>query len=350
MPVVAGLAPLAGVVIAAAVMLMVWAASIILLEPIKFLLRQLPFIGSEIAKAVGALGDWVANAAADQLQRQVQGFTDLVDFVTGTIQGVLDAITDGIEILFGAIHGLQLMMQGIQRLAQQSLNDLSRDVDRAIRDATRGLTRIAAVAADLASALANAIPRMIDQAVAGVRSWVRGIERDLQRLIDDAVGALRATIVGMIASQLAGIRSWVSSLITQTQQALQGVERQLWDGVRTLEHELGHRLDGLARDLEGLQRQIGVIPLIGLVPWIQTIADTLTKVTTECVRPSCNYLGPQLDALNAVQDAATLAIVAGLVAAAVSDPEGAARNLDHVLSGADDLARDVFRSTTGVRV
>ncbi len=350
MPVVAALAPLAQIVIAAAIMLMVWAASIILLEPLKALFRILPFIGGNIADAIGNLGDWIADTVAAQMERQVQAFSDMIDFATGSVQIVLDALVGGAEAAFGAIRGLQKAAQGIQLGLQQTIADVSRDVDRAIRDATRGLQRIQAVAQDLQQAITQAVPRLIDQAVATLRSWIRGIERDLQREIDNAVGAVRDAIAGIVASQLAGVRQWVSSLITQAQRALQELEADLWRGVRTLEHELGHRLDGLARDLEGLQTQIGVIPLIGLVPWIKTIADTLTKVTTECVMPQCRYLGPQLDALQAIQDVATIAIVADLVGRAVRDPEGAAADIDSLLSGADDLARQVFGDTTGVHV
>lgn len=350
MPIVAALPSIGWLVFAAAVLLMTYAASFILLEPLKALARLLPIIGGDIANAIGDLGRWIQDAAEGYMESRIQAFTDFVDLVTGSIQYLLDTAGEGIVALFGAVQGLQKAAQGLQLQLQDSIGDVARDAQRALRDAGRGLSRAIAVAADLAYAIATTVPRLIDQAVAGVRTFARGIERDLRREIDNAVGVLRAAILGIVASQLDGIRTWVSSLITAVQRLAQEIEADLGRRIRALEHDLGHRLDGLARDLEGLQRQIGVIPLVGLVPWITSIANELTRIKTECINPGCNYLGPQLDALNAIQDAATIGIVAGLVAAAIQDPVGSAARLDEILSGADDLAREVMRATTGVNV
>ena len=338
------------IVLAAVALLLAYGARDLLIKPIAGLLRALPFVGGAIGDAVNGLGDAIASYVEQSFDRQVQAFTDTIDGVSGALQYFADEASKGVVLLFGGLEGLQKAAQGIQRQLQTSISDVASDLGRVARDATRGLAQVQSVAQDLQRAIQTAVPRLIDQAVAGVRTFVRGVERDLQRALDQAVGAVRSWVTGLLASQLDGIRQWVSSLVAQAQRGLQELEADLGRGIRALEHDVGHRLDGLARDLEGLQTQIGVIPLIGLVPWIKSIADTLTKITTECVMPQCRYLGPQLDALEAIQDAATLALVAGAVAYAVRDPVGAAADLEQFMSGADDLARELFRSTTGARV
>ncbi len=347
MAIAAELAPLGFLILAAAALLIAYAFRFLIADPVAALLRNLPLIGDAVAGAVhDAVNGFIGGLEAD-IDRRVQSITDLIDAVSGAIQYVLNTASDGIELLFGGLRGLQSLLTSVQRQIQSTIGDVARDAQHALDDAARALSRIAGVASTVQHLIQSGIQHLIDQAVSAVRDTIRNVQHGLQDALDQAVRAVRVAILGIVASQLAGIRDWVRTVVQAATRPIQDLITDIQHRVDNLVHDFGHRLDGLARDLEGLQTQIGVIPLIGLVPWIKSIADTLTKITTECIEPGCNYLGPQLDALNALQSAATLALAAELLSRAVNDPSGFARDVPGIIGGADTAARDVFRQATG---
>ncbi|MGH2456849.1 MAG: hypothetical protein ACRDHD_11415, partial [Candidatus Limnocylindria bacterium] len=64
------------------------------------------------------------------------------------------------------------------------------------------------------------------------------------------------------------------------------------------------------------------------------VARNLARTTARCIDPLCGAFGSQVDLFNLLNTGALVALVMGLVASAINDPEGSSRQ---VAAGGDGL-------------
>jgi hypothetical protein len=346
-PVLVAVPELGLLVIAAAAMLLTWATVFLVANLLAPLFRIVPFIGGNIADAIIGAAHGVQDAMENAVRVQFQGATDLIDLFTGTIQdwiGTAQAFVVALQVALqdltgkavSGLVGLGGLLSRVQTKLQGAMADISKAWDKAV-----------AVAADLARMTATIIPRLIQSAVDGVVSLVRGLVREVGRQADTATNALRDAIRAAIADTVRQLQAFAQSLVTALRTELRPLIREAQadaNNAQALAQDVG---DQLTHDLGH------ILELIGPIAAGMTVLELITEVAREvtriarCTDPSCSYLGPQLGALNAIQDAALIAALAAIVGEAARDPVGAARTTRQAVDPFASMARDLVSDIIG---
>lgn len=327
MPIVIA-ASLADVVAAGAVLIVVWACSIILIKPLAFLLSQIPVIGADagqnLARGADAVVSWAAEWAKTAVNAMVQLISVPVTFIREVIGNLIGLGQD-------VVANIVKLVQGLGQLVGQVVHNAAYAVGQLIALAGQIAHLAAAVpgiAADVFRSLIGAVDHAWRAAVAAVsaalaaavaaeNALIAAVKGDLLKLIAGQVGVLSAAITAMAATLRA---EWATDL-------------------GPINVELGQIGQVLAPIL--------ALDLTLAIPRILTEIETMRR---ECVDPMCNVLTPFLGALGAVTDVATIALVGGLAGEAIANPEGTARATAQVADEVHGLASDLFGLFTGARV
>jgi hypothetical protein len=347
MPVLVAVPELGMLVIAAAAMLLTWATVFLVANLFAPLFRVVPVFGGNIADAIVGAAHGLQDAMENAVRVQFQGFTDTVDLITGGLQWALQSGLDGITALWGValdgfkavgatLGGLQRNLQAAQHVAQGIADDVSRAFDK-----------LAAQAVAIAKMTATIIPRLIQDAVGGVRDWAKGIVNAVARSASDALESVRLAIRAFIMDQVRSLSDTIARIQATLQHAVDDAIRGAQRDLQAAEGVLQGDIDGLTHDLQHLLDMVG--PIAAGMTIAELIAEVAREVTriARCTDPTCSYLGPQLGALNAIEDAALLAAVAVLVSEAVNDPYAAAAAYRNTMGPVVGFAREVYRDTTG---
>ena len=346
MAVVAALPPILLIVIAGAALLSAYAFGQLIAQPLARALANLPVIGQDIANALIGAAQGVERWAQDFFDNSVTAINDLIDAASGYVQYWIEQATDLLEYAAERVNVLLGVAASLQQQLQDRVGDLRDAIAAVVKDAAKALDRAIAVAADLARTVAKVVPDLIAKAVATVRDWVVGRLEDLRRAILATVAAVETALLGKVSVEQAARVAADGRIRDDTQDWLDELARQLGSDVATLGRQIGTAIDGLDLDIGDLWKAIGVV---GSIPLATLLTQVITQVTTlerECIRPGCDYLGPQIDVLNAVQSAATLGTLLAWMEHATHHPEAAAAEtvagLDAILGPVRDLAGGLF--------
>lgn len=315
---------LAPIIIALAVLLAVWALSIFLIKPLVYIFEHVPFIGDQVVRALNAVAGGASQFAADIADWALSGIIGLLDWVSGNATMALRWANAAALWIGDTVRAtLASLVAGAQVLASRIATAMSR-IAVLVSQLAALATRVAAIAVSVARIIAVTVPAAIAQAVATAVARATALLNTLRAVLVAAIATALATALRAVGAEAAArvaadlaARSWAAA-------------------------QLGSLAAAMARNLAGLQAwaaaQVGALSVaigrvdarIGPLAW-PTVAAAITAIATDianmrrtCVEPTCNYLGPQLQALELAEDAAMLAAVVGLIAAAAQDPERAA--------------------------
>lgn len=330
--------------------LLLWLAVYYLIgKPLADLVRGVPVVGRDLANAIlggintvrdWALG-WAASAAyvvVEVVSVPVRAVYDFVTWVTLNIEDAIHHINEVAAVAAGAIGNLgrdvatallrgaaaQAAAAGATALASQTLALANRLQSTTIPQAkAEAISQSATYTNTRVAAEAGARARAIDDVRVEVGRAIDGeasARSQADAALAGAAAATAAELARRIAAEGAGARAYTDTRVRPIDQEL----TQLRDV--TLPAALASALAATA-----------------------AVATQLAQVRTQCVDPLCGAFGPQVDLWRALATGAELALVAGLVARAVSDPEGAARETAGMVGGAVGLAGGIA-GAFGVRV
>lgn len=320
MPIVGVLAAAMPEVIPALALLMVaWALSILLIRPVAWLLGNIPVVGGHIANALysgaSAVTSWAVNLARSGVDAMIQlvsaPVARLVDFVTAL---VLTVETAG-ERIGDLARNLTVTAGALWAEA----NALSARIANA-------LAATAALAAAVPGLVAEGARAVVAAALAPVQAAVAALQRALAAGLAAEAAArlagqsqLAATVAGVQAAAAAALAGAIAAERAQTQAALATV----------------------ATDVAQVGASVKPVALATATALVAPVAAELSRLTRECIEPTCSVISPQLDTLQALLTG-ELVILAGLfLEEAIRDPEGTAREV----AGAVDT---VYRDAVGV--
>lgn len=340
-------APLAPIFVAAALMLLVWAVTMLFQRPLVFLLQRVPVVGYSIAEAVGGAIGAVLNWA---LSWAVMAVDPLVQLVLIPIRAVGDFVAQ-VAATFGTVAG------AIARVAQVAAGEIGQVADLvatlagrvslAISRIAAGALALAALAGDVARIISTTIPAAIGAVWARVTALVSAAIAAAERGLTATIDALRswavarlAQITAALAAAIATVRAWVLSVVVA---AVRPLEAGLDALGRAIEQTIGSILARLVA-LERLLPLLALIPLVGVIP--RTIEE-FWRTKRGCTDPTCDFLGDVLQGLGAAGELLTGSVFLGLVAAAISDPAGTAQGIASESGTFHDVASEVTSVLAG---
>lgn len=317
----------ADVVAALAVLLVVWAASILLVKPLTWLLSNLPVIGSEIADRLARGMDAVVTWAADWAKSAVGA---VVQIVSVPVTWLGTAISSVLGFAGDVVGNLLKLIGQAASLAGEIAHNL-----------TVVLAKVATLAGEVA---ANAAAVVVKIATA-----VQTLTDLVHKAVNTAYATLSAAISAAIAAETALIAQAKGSILAIIAGQAGVFTATLNATAATLRQEWATDLKGIDLRLDGLGQVLAPVLALDLALVIPQLLTEIKTLRRDCVDPLCGILGPALGALGAVQDVATLAIVGGVVGEAIANPEGTARATASVADEVHSLAADLFGLFTGAR-
>jgi hypothetical protein len=313
---------------AIALLLLVFAALIVVRKPLVALLSMIPAIGGTVADAVSnglqAVIDWALYWAH-------QGLDPLVQLVWTPIQAVIGWAA-------GVVSALEALASFVSMIPS--------DVASVAAWAGSRITALVSSLASLASrvtAVAASIPTIARTVAAKL---VGSLNTELRAVISSVRAALAAAVSAVAlqaAQEVAALRAWAVVQVL-------GLSTALSAAVATLGHVTGVELPDIRGQLARLAEGLGLLTAANLIGRLLTLERTVATTIEECVTPTCNVIGPQLGVLQALMDIGLLLAVGELVGEAVRDPEGAAKATAGAISGVAGAASGLVQEFAGIQV
>jgi phage-related protein len=226
--------------------------------------------------------------------------------VDATATGIVGAASSA---LYAAIAVLQAKLDTLTNQAIPALQYAIADVAAQTRARFDELTRdlwlaYESVRSELYTMIgAETQARMID--VADARAGALAAAQSIEAGINDRVGALVSTTATYLNDRITTVDGRVTTLANELERLIPGIS----DRIRQLE------LDDVAAGVAAA-----------------TTAAAIAKLIKECIDPLCSTVGKEVPFLQGVQSMLVLGLLAGLLANAIRDPEGAARGADSLVS------------------
>jgi hypothetical protein len=343
--------PLIGVVFAVAFLaLLAWGPLQRLMQFVIDHVQDIPGVGGYLANAFRSMGYAVGSWIASWLDPAIRPLTDLVDFVSGTIQYWIRTASKAI-----AAAGYRLSVLGAKEIADvgalfgRAAAAIAADLALTARLAGEIAARLSlglTVAGIIATRIPGAIAYAIHAAEVYAAAAVAAAEARALAEVASAVAFARSLVIAEEAARAAADAAIRAAVLAD----VGAVERTIGADVAALERTIGADVGTLGRAITGVESQVGA--------WVGplTIAGAIAAAVAEierirlCNDPMCSTLSPTLGLLNGVADVVTLAILAELIASAVSDPEGAARTVAADAAPLVGLAGGIFGDLTGIRL
>lgn len=313
---------------AIALLLLVFAALIVVRKPLVALLSMIPAIGGSIADAVSsglqAVIDWALSWAH-------QGLSSLVQLVWTPIQGVVTwayGVVSALEALATFVASLPAEIASVTSWAAARFASLVASLAALVSRVTAVAATIPTIARSIATALVDALNSELRAVISSVRA---------------ALAAAISAAALAAAQEVAALRAWAVA-------QLLGLSTTLSATVATLGHVTGIELPDIRGQLAHLAEGLGLLTAANLISRLLSLERTVATTIEECVTPTCNVIGPQLGVLQALMDIGLLLAVGELVGEAVRDPEGAAKATAGAVEGITAAAGGLGQALTGVRL
>lgn len=334
--------PMGMLFIGVAMLLLFWASYHILARPLMELARHIPVIGADIAKGIGGAVEAVVGWVAQWVKSGIDAVVEIVSVPVRAVSNFVNWTSEAIAATATAVRtvareaGLEIgrvasRIAGVRDLALDALDKARQTVVQLtdLRNWVKLIERTVipgAVAAVLSQAQAIARNLFDTERSARIEA-VQGARAQAERLHDLAQTA-RRTGDQDLARQLAAEAAALYAAVA----AAQAAGRTYSDAQRrALEAQVAKVTDV-------------VIPaaLATALAATNVVAQNLARTQARCIDPLCGAFGSSVDLWNALATGAQLALVIALVASAVNDPEGTARDTAGGIGGAVGLSRDVL--------
>jgi len=304
--------PLAEWVIPLAIMLLLYAVSILLVKPLTWALQQIPVIGSQAAGAVSSMGATVVGWARSWIDAAAGPVLRIGQAVIGNVYNFLGSVVQGVEWVVASLASLTVMVVelparivGAQAAAEAYAAQLAAHA-------------LGVIAHDMATAELKAAALVTGAAAAATAytdAKVSEAERLAQREAAQALSMAQADVAKADAAAAAAVRALETTWAPQ---------------IRTIEGELG----SLAGTLAGLGVGSLAVELTQLVTRVATVEENVCPGL-------CDAVKPQLSTLQGLADVGLMLAVFGLAGEAIRDPGGTARLVNQAAGTLHTLGHDV---------
>lgn len=338
------------VAVAVAMLLLLYTRPAGLQDVIEQFLRGVPIVGGQIVDAfrsiLGAIGSWISSWADSTIQPLV----DLLDFVVGLAVAV---VTAGARV----VGFLQARLAGIAAAITLGLATVGSRIAGLVVGAALMAARISALVATAAalgsrisSIVATTIPAAISRAVAIAETWAQGQLAALRSFVTAGLLALESRLLSLLGQERLARAAGDAAARAYAQARAAEVAAAAATALALERSATGVRLGELGQAIDGVESTIGQWAIPATIA--ATIATTIAEVEKirACNDPMCAYLSPQLGALEAIADAATIAAIAELLHAAAHDPQAAARATIDAVGPVVAGAGSLFSELTGARL
>ena len=313
------------VVTALAVLIAAYAASIILIKPLTWLLGQIPVIGQNIANALANGAAAFQSWAQLNAKNAVGALVGIVSAPVYWLQTVIGQAVTTAEAIVGQVVSIVQRAEQLGRLLALSVGNLS----RMIGDTAARITAVAGSIAGIASRVASAAVAVLEARVA---AWLDGIRLTIAQAIDRAhvelghaidgvnlrIGQTELGLLHAIDTAVAGVQSWVDV-----------------------------RLRPIEADVAGVKGVVDALPTVATIVGTITAVQVIERIVEDCVKPTCSGIGPSLDVLNALADGTALAAMLALVAESRRDPDGTARLVIGTAQGVEGVVSGILSPALG---
>lgn len=313
MPVVA--IPLAEWVIPVALLLLSMAVSYLLVKPLTWFAQQIPPVAGMASSAAVAMGANVAGWAKSWLDGAAGGLIGLASGVIGNAYGLAASTLLAVQYL--AAHA-QAAAWGLAQVPGQVLA-AQQTAERAATALVHEAEQAAAVGAIRSEALAA--------------QYARGLVAEATR----AAAADAARVSAYVTAQAHLLEGELASA-----EARQGVA--LDAAVHALEGTIATDLSGVHAQLGDLESTLAGLGVASLTAEITQVATQVSEIPMDCIASLCNPASPLQGLLGSLLTAADIALILGLVADGIRDPEGAAHSFGALASPFVGPARAIAQS------
>lgn len=322
---VLALPAVAVVAIAVAMLLLLYLRPVGLQDVIEQFLRGVPIVGGQIVDAfrniIGAIGSWITT----WVDPMVQPLVDLLDFVVGLPVAVVAATIRAVGVVVARLAGLASAITLGLAAAASRISGLAASLELAAARIAGIVAQLAALASRVSSIVTTAIPAAISRAVALAEAWTRDQLAALRALLTAATLALESRVLALLGQEQLARQAGDAAARAFAQARAAEVAAAAAVAIALERTATGARLGELGQAIDGVETAIG--EWAAPVTIAATIATTIAEIEQlrRCTDPMCAYLSPQLGALEAIADVATIAAIAELLHAAAHDPEAAAK-------------------------
>lgn len=350
MPLVLALPPLVELVIGVAALLLAWASSLYLVKPLVWIVGQIPVIGGQIAQGATGLGAKVGEWVGTWIVGTIQGTINILDWASGSatyaIRNATSALSWAHDSIIGiarafysrmaaAESGLALVLTRAQALAAQVAGMASRVTAVAVQVAYLATVGLPGA---IATATAHAVATS-GQAIAAVRATLQA-----------AIAAASAAALASIGQEAAARASADAAIRAAAAAEAALIGRQAAAALAAQEAAIGAEVGQIGQAIDGIAAKIGPIAFPTVAIGLTTIQTLIRTLERDCINPTCGFIGPQLGALEALEDVALLAAVAELVAHAAQHPQAAAADTIGDAGPLLGAVSGLFRELTGIQV
>ena len=347
MPVLAlGAVDLVALLVALAAVL-VLAAMWVFAKPIEAVLGRVPYVGRYLNGSFSAFLEWA-----------IQGVIQVYDSLTHAVGHWLYGLAAGLwHLVYQQVQTLTFLGQQIVATAErmgvlftQAMNQALLSFWQAAGFA-QGLFNTAE--ADIASAAATALADtewfagvLHDQITAAAATALADTEW-FAAVLHNEIGAAAATLEGDIATVQSDVISVANTLFGEAEAAIAGVEAEVTS--------VAAGLEGQIQGVEGqLGPLLGILPLVGTIPLLNSAVQALTAEADTCLKPLCDTVTPsakQLGSLGKFLQGLEALGIAGLATLlfeeAVNDPKGLAHDTVSVVEAVGDPIVSGVRTLIG---
>lgn len=345
MPLVLVLPDLAFIVLAALLLLLAWSLRGLLAPLINAIIRPIFAIGDTLADGLLSLLDGLVNAAESALAAGVKVITDLVDLATGAAQWLLGLGADAIDAVAGFAREATGNLFGLVAAAQSDIGDLVAGAAAGLVQLGKLADKLAGAVGDIAHLIASTIPNAIHDAVVAVQHFAQGLVNDASTALHKVIDATTATLRGLISDAVTTAEHLVGDLRDDVQSSLQDLQKTLQADLAAAIAVVTTEVGTLTHSLDGLLTLLRPFAIPAVVAATVEMVTEWPATKRECIDPTCSFLSPLLSELS---DGIILAGIAGMVAYAIEDPEGAAHAMIGLSEPFISGGRELFHELAGV--
>lgn len=335
------------IMVGVAALLLAWAVIYIFQKPIVWVLSQIPVVGGALADGVGNLIYNVSQFVVSAVNGAIQPLVDVLDFIVGIPVKIVQLGTIAVYWVSGNIRGLWSQLTAGLSSVWSSIGSILSQAATLASQVAGQAARIAAQAGSIAYIIATAIPLAISRAVAAAEAWASAQIKVAVSTLHGLLLALESRVLAMVGAEAAARAA--ADAATRAFAAARATEVAAANAAAIAAERayVGLHVGQLGQAIDGIESQIGNIALPLTITGTIAIATAEIARIARCTDPVCGYIGPQLAALEAIQDAGLLALLTGAVVAASRDPEGAARETVHAIRPLEDMVGGLLRDLTG---
>lgn len=307
--------------------LMLYAVAIVFRNPLVAALSAIPVIGGAAAGAVSDAAEWMARYISGWAESLVWPLIQLLLAPAAILTAFTGAVVGSAEYLMDRVRVTAQAANAEFGRVASSLGNLDRGLGSALAQLGGALLGLQAARSTIDWIRGTQVPAAKSQAISSSGAYTRG-----------QVGAeakTRASEIDQVRAETRTLHHWENLALDSAKAGLQAQIAAEAAALSVAIAQLGakdqHYTD---QRVAGAEAAAAAALAKGLTAvradaraQVKVVADELTGLRTGCIDPLCGAFGPAVGLWSQLATGAELLALLGMVQAATSDPQGAARGM-----------------------